>query len=149
MLKVKRLNKKKDFEGITRLFSSVFTKEPWLDDWSDENKLYKYIKDLTLQANSLSLGLYLDDELIGIALGRVVTFYDGVQYRIDELCIKSEKQNSWYGSKFLDLINDFVKKKKYRYIILNTDRNVYAYNFYLKNGYQENKTNVMLYQEVK
>lgn len=127
----------------------MFTKEPWLDGWSDESKLEKYIKDLTLQANSLSLGLYLDDELIGIALGRVVTFYDGVQYRIDELCIKSEKQNCGYGSKFLDLINDFVKKKKYRYIILNTDRNVYAFNFYLKNVYQENKTNVMFYQEVK
>lgn len=149
MLKVKRLNKKKDFEEIKRLFESVFTEEPWLDDWSDENKLDKYIKDLTLQVNSLSLGLYLDDELIGIALERVVTFYDGVQHRIDELCIKIEEQNSRYGSKFLDLINDFAKKKKYRYIILNTDRNVYAYNFYLKNGYQENKTNVMLYQEVK
>lgn len=100
MIKVKRLNKKRDFEEIKRLFVSVFTKEPWLDDWSDENKLDKYIKDLTLQANSLSLGLYLDDELIGIALGRVVTFYDGVQYQIDELCIKSEKQNSGYGSNF-------------------------------------------------
>ena len=149
MLKVKRLNKKKDFERIKRLFSSVFTKEPWFDDWSDESKLDKYIKDLTLQANSLSLGLYLDDELIGIALGRVVTFYDGVQYRIDELCIKSERQNNGYGSKFLDLINEFAKKKRFRYILLNTDRNVYAFNFYLKNGYQENKTNVMLYQEVK
>lgn len=69
MLKVKRLSKKKDFEEIKRLFSSVFTKEPWLDDWRDESKLNKYIKDLILQANSLSLGLYLDDELIGIALG--------------------------------------------------------------------------------
>ena len=26
-------------------------------------------------------------------------------YRIDELCIKNEKQNDGYGSKFLDLIN--------------------------------------------
>ena len=69
MLKVKRLSKKKDFEEIKRLFSSVFTKEPWLDGWRDESKLNKYIKDLILQANSLSLGLYLDDESIGIALG--------------------------------------------------------------------------------
>lgn len=145
MLKVKRLNKKKDVEEIKRLFSSVFTKEPWFDDWSDESKLGKYVKDLTLQANSLSLGLYLDDELIGIALVRVVTFYDGMQYRIDKLCVKNEKQNSGYGSKFLDFINDFAKKKRLRYIILNTNRNVYAFNFYLKNSYQENKTNVMLY----
>ncbi len=149
MLKFKRLSKKKDFESIKNLFSSVFTKEPWFDDWSDESKLENYIKDLTFQTNSLSLGLYLDDELIGIALGRVVNFYDGIQYRIDELCIKNEKQNSGYGSKFLDLINRYSKKKKFRYIILNTDRNVYAYNFYLKNGYKENRTNVMLYQEVK
>lgn len=63
--------------------------------------------------------------------------------------LKTKKQNSVYGSKFLDLINDFAKKKKFRYIILNTDINVYAFNFYLKNNYKENKTNVMLYQEVK
>lgn len=109
----------------------------------------KYIKDLTSQRNSLSLGLYFDDELIGIALGQLVNFYDGIQYRIDELCIKNEKQSRGYGSKFLDLINSYVKKKKFRYIILNTDRNVYAYNFYLKNGYQGNKVNVMLYHEIK
>lgn len=78
----------------------MFTKKPWLDDWSDESKLDKSIKDLTIQANSLSLGLYLDAELTGIALGRIVTFYDGAQYRIDELYIKSERQNSGYGSNF-------------------------------------------------
>lgn len=40
---------------IRDLFVSVFTKEPWNDDWSDENQLRLYIQDLTGQKNSMTL----------------------------------------------------------------------------------------------
>lgn len=31
---------------IMKLFVGVFAKEPWNDDWSDENQLRLYIRDL-------------------------------------------------------------------------------------------------------
>ena len=45
---------------IKELFVSVFTKEPWNDDWSDENQLELYLHDLVGQSNSLTFGLYED-----------------------------------------------------------------------------------------
>ena len=39
---------------IKELFVSVFTKEPWNDDWSDENQLELYLHDLVGQSNSLT-----------------------------------------------------------------------------------------------
>lgn len=39
------------------LFLGVFTIEPWNDDWSDQEQLNLYLKDLIGQSNSLIYGL--------------------------------------------------------------------------------------------
>ena len=53
MLNLKRLTIK-DKEIITEVFISVFTKEPWNDDWSNTNQLDMYINDLVGQGYSLT-----------------------------------------------------------------------------------------------
>ncbi len=45
-------------EAIKELFQSVFTAEPWKDDWSDQEHLNAYLHDLTGQSCSLTYGLY-------------------------------------------------------------------------------------------
>ena len=56
-ISLKRLDEN-SADVIRELFIGVFTKEPWNDDWSDENKLKIYIHDLIGQNNSLTFGLY-------------------------------------------------------------------------------------------
>lgn len=58
-------------DAVKNLFVSVFTKEPWNDDWSNENQLQLYIHDLMGQHNSLTFGLYEESELIGISMGHI------------------------------------------------------------------------------
>ena len=53
MFKLKRLSIE-DKEAITNVFTGVFTKEPWNDDWSDKNQLDMYINDLIGQGYSLT-----------------------------------------------------------------------------------------------
>lgn len=65
--------------AIRELFVSVFAKEPWNDDWSNENQLQLYIQDLTGQSNSLTFGLYEGMELIGISMGHVRHWYSLAQ----------------------------------------------------------------------
>ena len=77
-------------EEIKTLFVSVFTREPWCDDWSDPEQLDLYIRDLTGQSYSLTWGLYDGaDELIGISLGYIKHWYSGTEYIINELCIRT------------------------------------------------------------
>ena len=45
-------------EAIKKLFVSVFTIEPWNDDWSDEKQLDCYIDDLIGQGYSLTYEFY-------------------------------------------------------------------------------------------
>ena len=75
-------------EAIKKLFVSVFTIEPWNDDWSDEKQLDCYIDDLIGQGYSLTYGLYDGDELIGMSLGYIKHWYTGTEYYIDELCLR-------------------------------------------------------------
>ena len=139
MLELKRLSIK-DKEIITDVFTSVFTKAPWNDDWSDTNQLDMYINDLVGQGYSLTYGLFDDNELIGIALGYVKHWYSGTEYIINEFCVKTERQGAGAGSFFIAEIEKAIKELGIKQIFLLTDSNVPAYQFYKKNGFSEEQT---------
>ncbi|HIU48493.1 MAG TPA: N-acetyltransferase, partial [Candidatus Avimonoglobus intestinipullorum] len=52
-----------EIERIKELFTSVFTVEPWNDDWSNQEQLDLYLSDLVGQSNSLTFGLFEDEQL--------------------------------------------------------------------------------------
>ena len=141
MYKLKRLSID-DKEAVKEVFVSVFTQEPWNDDWSDQEQLDMYITDLTGQGYSLTYGLYDADELIGISMGYIKHWYSGTEYIINELCIKTERQGAGAGTFFLSEIEKAIKELGLKQIFLLTDSNVPAYEFYKKNGYTELTTNV-------
>ncbi len=133
-------------EEIKALFYDIFTNEPWNDDWSDETQLHEYITDLIGNRNSLSLGLYDGDELIGLSLGSVMHWYTGTEYYIFEFCIKTEKQGKGVGTAFLKKVEEHAKAKQITHIFLQTERTVPAYEFYRKNGFTEATEHVSLYK---
>ena len=141
MFELKRLNIN-DKEAIKEVFVSVFTKEPWNDDWSDKEQLDLYITDLIGQGYSLTYGLYDDDELIGISMGYIKHWYSGTEYIINELCILTERQGAGAGTFFITEIEKAIKELGLKQIFLLTDSNVPAYDFYKKNGFVEVTTNV-------
>lgn len=136
MLSIKELSVS-SIEEIKTLFAEIFTNEPWNDDWSDENQLHNYILDLTGNCNSLAIGLFEDEEFIGMALGSIKHWYTGTEYYIDEFCIKSQKQGKGIGTKFLAMVEKFVEEKGISHIFLQTERTVPAFEFYKKNGFTE------------
>ena len=141
MLSIKRLSIK-DKEIITDVFTSVFTKAPWNDDWSDTNQLDMYINDLVGQNYSLTYGLFDDDQPSGISMGYIKHWYTGTEYIIIEFCVKTERQGAGAGSFFIAEIEKAIKEMGLKQIFLLTDSNVPAYNFYKKNGFVECTTNV-------
>lgn len=136
-----------DMDEIKVFFTSIFTKEPWNDDWSDENQLQAYIADLVGNRSSLTLGLFADESLVGLSMGRVKHWYSGTEYCIDELCIKTEEQGKGLGTRFLKEIESFIKTKGAKYIFLQTERTVPAYEFYRKNGFIELENSVSFVKE--
>lgn len=133
----------KDAEnGIRELFVSVFTREPWNDDWSDVRQLQLYIQDLTGQGNSLTFGLYEGKELVAVSMGHVKHWYSGTEYCIDELCISPFKQGKGTGTLFVSEIEKACKNMGFIHLFLLTDDDVPAYSFYKKLGFHQMPHNV-------
>ncbi|MDE7170612.1 MAG: GNAT family N-acetyltransferase [Oscillospiraceae bacterium] len=124
-------------EAIKKLFAGVFTKEPWNDDWSDEQQLEQYMHDLIGQSNSLTFGLYEGAELIGVSMGRIKHWYTGTEYYVDELCISTPKQGQGIGTLFLREIESACVELGLTHIFLLTENDVPAFKFYKKQGFYE------------
>lgn len=135
-------------ENIKELFLSVFTVEPWNDDWSDEEQLDLYLYDLVGQNNSLTYGLYEDDKLIGISMGHIKHWCTGTEYYIEEFYIQPEKQGKGAGTFFINEIQKDIKKDGIVQIFLQTESNVPAYVFYRKNGFNELKEHVSFVKKI-
>ncbi len=135
-------------EEIKALFLSVFTAEPWNDDWSDQEQLDAYIRDLTGQGNSLAYGLYESGNLIGVSMGNIKHWFTGTEYYIDEFCIKTERQGHGLGTLFLKEIEKAIRDLGLTRIFLQTESTVPAYRFYLKNGFCELKEHVSFAKQI-
>lgn len=136
-----------NIEEIKSLFAEIFTKEPWNDDWSDLTQLHEYIMDLIGNRNSLTLGLFENDELIGLSMGSIMHWHIGTEYYIFEFCIKTEYQSKGIGTEFLQAVEQYAKNKEITHIFLQTERTVPAFNFYKKNGFIELKDHISLFKE--
>jgi aminoglycoside 6'-N-acetyltransferase I len=136
-----------NIEEIEDFFLSVFTKEPWNDDWSDKAQLHAYITDLVGNHNSLALGLFENGNMVGLAMGSIRHWYSGTEYYIDEFCIKTEEQGRGLGTQFLRVVETFLSDMEINHIFLQTERTVPAYGFYIKNGFRELENHVSLIKQ--
>ena len=135
--------------AVQKLFHSVFSMPPWNDQWDLESQLPNYMSDLMDNQNSLSLGYYQEDQLIGLCLGYVFHWWEGTDYFIKEFCIDGMLQSEGHGKRFLEEMNDYLNSQSIKAIWLMTERTTPAYAFYQKNGFYELKDNVMFAKQVK
>ncbi len=127
----------KDKEIIKPFFLEIFTKEPWNDDWSDEKQLDKYLTERCGAFNSLTFGYFSGDEMIGLSAGRIIHWYTGTEYCIDEFAIHRNMQGMGVGTQFFKDIEKYLLSEGIVQIYLHTERDVPAYKFYKKIGFEE------------
>lgn len=146
-MKIKELNLHQ-IKDITLLFQDVFSQEPWNDKWNDE-QLHLYLLDLMDNKNSLSYGLFDQNQMIGLSIGHIRHWYQGTEYRIDEFCIDTKYQSQGCGTFFLQEIEKQVKEKNIKTLFLQTDRTIPAYHFYQKNGFETVDDLITLVKNIK
>ena len=138
-----------DLDQAQALFISVFSKEPWNDEWELESQLPNYMTDLMGNPNSLCLGYEDKGKLIGLSLGYIFHWWQGTDYFIKEFCIETSLQCEGHGRKFLEEIELYLAQNNIKALWLLTEKTVPAYDFYQKNGFTELKDNVMFAKNVK
>lgn len=131
-----------DKSEVKTFFREVFTKEPWNDDWSNEEQLENYIVDLIGNSNSLTLAYFDGDQLVALAMGHIRHWYSATEYYIDEFCVKTQLQGQGIGGKFINAIEEYLIGHDIKAIFLLTEKDVPAYQFYRKYGFEEHENNV-------
>lgn len=146
---LRELDPIEDLEEAADLFDKAFSREPWNDDWHDRSLLLTYLRELLDENNALAYGLFREERLIGLCLGRKVHFYQGIQFRIDEICIDPSLQGKGYGSLLLSKVEKACRKEGISYLLLVTERDYPAYCFYRKNGFDPLEKSVTLCKKIK
>ncbi|HFI0102684.1 TPA: GNAT family N-acetyltransferase [Streptococcus suis] len=137
-----------DMEMVKQLFLSVFSQEPWNDDWSDEEQLDRYLGDLLSHPRALCFGLLDQGKLIALSLGHIRFWYEGTEYRIEELCISRDYQGRGIGQDFLKRIEDQLAERRIVHILLQTERHLPAFSFYKKCGFRALEEDVTMVKKV-
>ncbi len=135
---VKKIGVEK-IEEIKKLFLDVFSNEPWKDEWISDEQVTSYVLDIIDNNNSLAIGYYLDTKLVGLCLGTTFNWWQGKEIFIKEFCIDRSLQGKGFGKLFLKELESLLKKDGIEAVTLATDRTFPAYDFYIRNGYQEQK----------
>lgn len=76
------------------------------------------------------------NHVIAMSVGMKKPWLNGMEYYIDQFCVKPDLQGKGIGGYFLKRIEEDIKKKNMNAIILNTERGCPAKDFYLKNDFK-------------
>ncbi len=133
---------------IKNIIREAFAAPPWFDDWKDEDVFHRYILDIMGNANSLSFGLYDGENLVGLALGRLKHWFDGIEFNIDDVCVRPDYQGKGAGSALMAEVEEYGKKNGFKMLSLLTYSFAPAYKFYIKNGFEEKKGRAFLIKDI-
>ena len=122
-------------EECVDLFIDVFTREPWNDVYDSREQVVQFFENHI--ANNYFVGYIMKnaDEVIAMSLGSKKPWIKGMEYYIDQFCVKADYQRHGIGGRFLELIEKNIYANGMNAIILNTEKGFPSEKFYLKNGF--------------
>lgn len=122
-------------EECVDLFIDVFTREPWNDVYDSREQVVQFFENHI--ANNYFVGYIMKnaDEVIAMSLGSKKPWIKGMEYYIDQFCVKADYQRHGIDGRFLELIEKNIHANGMNAIILNTEKGFPSEKFYLKNGF--------------
>ncbi|MDR2903509.1 MAG: GNAT family N-acetyltransferase [Clostridiales bacterium] len=126
-----------DLAPATAMFHEIFKNPPWSYDWITKEKIADYFADLLHSPKSVCYTYTAGGVLSGVCFGAVGDCSPVPVYEIKEIFVRPDAQNQGLGSAMLKAIEADLKQKDIPAIRLYTLRTIPAFDFYLKNGFQE------------
>lgn len=117
------------------LFMDTFSREPWNDVFESKEQVLTFFENHANNNYFVGYVLKKDEAIVATSIGMKKPWINGMEYYIDEFCVKADCQGMGVGSAFLRLIEADIKKKGMNAILLNTEKGFPSERFYLKNGF--------------
>lgn len=118
------------------LFIETFSKEPWNDVYESRNQVVTFFENHLRNNYFIGYVGVIDNKVIALSIGMKKPWIKGMEYYIDEFCVKVELQGKGVGSKFIGLIEADIKSQGMNGIILNTEKQYPSRKFYERSGFQ-------------
>jgi ribosomal protein S18 acetylase RimI-like enzyme len=116
------------------MYQDVFSKEPW-----QENNNKKEVEDyfVNFYHNNKFVGYVLKDneKIVAVSIGFLKPWIKGEEYYIDQFYVDYRLQGKGIGTLFLDEIKRDLIERGIHAIILTTEKEYPAFDFYRKNGF--------------
>ncbi|MGL5648374.1 MAG: GNAT family N-acetyltransferase [Clostridium sp.] len=139
--------KKEDLNEMVEVYIKAFNNEPWNDEWTTETAT-KRLFNMMNDSGFYGIKIVEDKKIYGFILGHEEIFYNGKMFSIKEFCTDSNIQGKGYGQKLILELEERVKEKGIKEIILMTTRDEKAEGFYLRRGYEVHDGLVMMGKEI-
>ncbi len=125
-----------DVSACAELYIRTFTAPPWCDDIPSPAPVIRYFNNFLLLDSCLGYIAFYNGQLAALSIGMKKPWIGGVEYYIDEFCVAPDLQRQGIGSKFLIAIEKDLADRGMCGILLNTEKDYPAFDFYIKNGFK-------------
>lgn len=143
ILDVKEISKG-NISSCISLFIEVFNSEPWNDQWTLD-KAKKLFLDFFDTPGFIGYLGFVEEDICSVCIGHIKTWWDSMEYCIEEFYVDPKMQGKGIGTSFLKDIEKRLLQKDIHKITLMTARNTMAERFYIKQGF--NRLDVMTYMK--
>lgn len=135
-----------DIDQLSDLFVSVFNQPPWSEGWKKEWA----IERLSIIFNSYRFYGCLAEEggkPIAAILSRLGSFKGALELEIMETFVSASEQRKGVGIAMRDDLKTQAKQDGISCFVLQTDKDTFAKNFYLKYGFTAHEANLLMSHE--
>ncbi|WP_459965841.1 N-acetyltransferase family protein [Paenibacillus sp. JCM 10914] len=139
---------KSDLERCADLFLKVFNASPWFDEWQSAGQVQQYL--LEFMDNPVFVGYVIErnQALLGACFGHTKSWYSGREYHVHEYYIDTGLQRSGLGSALMNYIKDDLISKNIHCMVLLTEKELPAEEFYKKQGFQVKQDLIFMYNKL-
>lgn len=133
-----------DYEGCVKSLIDTFKEAPWNENWTYQEAAMRIDE---LMASRMSRGYVItdNDAVIGMCIGRIMTYTGFRELWIDEFSVHPSYQGHSHGSKLLDFVKGELKKEEIETMCLTTIKGHPSVKFYEKNGFKLSETVVFMH----
>ena len=137
-----------DLDVLSDVFVSVFNAAPWNENWEKPWVLerldilfhsYKFCGFLAVEKN----------QVIGAVFSRLGSYMGELELEIVEMYVAATDQRRGVGAALIRAISDYAITNTISCLVLQTDKNTFAKDFYLGLGFQGHEENLLMSKQIE